>query len=188
MWWCKLADMTRLPTLSTPSRPTRRLLLAASLAAITWGLSACGFALRQAPQMPFETIALVGFNSTSPMAGELAQALEASGVRVVEPPIAKPETHVILQALQDSRDQIVVSSTAYGQVREMGLRTRFTFRVLNAAGQELLPDTELGLSRELTYNEQDALAKDKEATELHSDMQTDIVMQTLRRLAAVRMR
>jgi len=177
--------MTRLPPFSLP---TRRLVLAASLATFTLGLSACGFALRQAPQMPFETVTLVGFNSTSPMAGELAKALESSGVRVVEPPVAKPESHVILQALQDSRDQIVVSSTAYGQVREMSLRTRFTFRVLNAAGDELLPETELGLSRELTYNEQDALAKEKESTELHSDMQTDIVMQALRRLAAVRMR
>lgn len=179
--------MTRSIPLSPAFILSRRLWLTISLSALTVGLSACGFALREAPKMPFETVTLVGFSSTSPLAGELAQALEASGVRVVEPPVGKPEAHIIVEAQQDSRDQIVVSSTAYSQVREMGLRTRFTFRVLSAAGDELMPETEVGLSRELTYNEQDALAKDKEATQLHSGMQTDIVMQTLRRLAAVRM-
>lgn len=173
--------------------PARRRLLShlwsgALAASLVLGLSACGFALRQPPKMPFATISLSNFNSTSPLAGELAQALEASGVDVVEPPVADITRHVILEALVDGRDQLVVSSTSSAQVRELGLRTRFTFRLLKADGSVLIPATELSLSRELTYNEQDALAKDSESAALHRAMQTDIVSQTLRRLAAAPVR
>ena len=170
----------------TPAR--RRLLLASLALTLVAGLSACGFALRQPPKMPFATISLSNFNSTSPLAGELAQALEASGVDVVEPPAADISRHVILEAIADNRDQIVVSSTASAQVRELGLRTRFSFRLLKGDGSVLIPTTELSLSRELTYNEQDALAKESESAALHRAMQTDIVLQTLRRLAAAPMR
>ena len=46
--------------------------------------------------------------------------------------------------------------------------------------------TELLLSRDLTYNEADALAKQDETAALHKAMQSDIVQQVMRRLAAVR--
>lgn len=169
--------------------PARRRLLSATLAlTLLAGLSACGFALRQPPKMPFATISLSNFNSTSPLAGELAQALEASGVDVVEPPVADISRHVILESLVDGRDQIVVSSTSSAQVRELSLRTRFSFRLLKADGSVLIPATELVLTRELTYNEQDALAKENESAALHRAMQTDLVLQTLRRLAAAPVR
>ena len=90
---------------------TSTLLLASSLAG-------CGFALRQSQPMPFRTIALNGFASNSPMAVELARALEAQGVAVVEssaqavaragdlPAGAAPLSgHVILEAQADQRDQ-----------------------------------------------------------------------------------
>jgi LPS-assembly lipoprotein len=160
----------------------------ALVAACTLLLSACGFALRQPPVMPFRTMTLSKFSANSPLASELARALEASGVDVIEPPVADPKYHVILEATTDSRDQVVATSTSSGQVRELNLRTRFGFRLLRADGSVLLPATELSLTRELTYNEQDALSKDNESTALHRDMQTDIVSQALRRLAAVQMR
>ena len=41
------------------------------------------------------------------------------------------------------------------------------------------------LARDLTYNETDALAKQQEADFLYRAMQTDLVDQVMRRLAAV---
>jgi LPS-assembly lipoprotein len=79
----------------------------------------------------------------------------------------------------------VASTTAFGQVRDLSLRTRFKFRLLRADGSILRPDTELVLSRDLTYNEKDALAKQDESDALHRAMQTDIVEQVMRRLSAV---
>jgi LPS-assembly lipoprotein len=57
--------------------------------------------------------------------------------------------------------------------------------VRNAAGRELIPTTEILLSRDMNYSESLALAKEQEEQLLYRAMQTDIVAQVMRRLAAV---
>ena len=188
----------------------RRALLTSSLSLLASAtalaaLGGCGFQLRAEPTMAFRTVTLAGFASSSPMATELARALEASGVDVVETtaqaaamaaadpalrtsggqpsPVAR---HVILEAQLDSRDQIAAGTTAYGQVRDLSLRNRLIFRLLRADGSVIVPPTEVALARDLTYNEKDALAKQNESEALHRAMQTDLVAQVMRRLAAVR--
>jgi LPS-assembly lipoprotein len=174
----------------------RRLATSALLCLAALTLGGCGFALRQPQHLPFRSVTLSGFVSNSPLATELARALEASGVEVLETTaqaaaaasasgLANLDSHIILEARQDSRDQVVASTTAFGQVRDLSLRTRFKFRLLRADGSILRPDTELVLSRDLTYNEKDALAKQDESDALHRAMQTDIVEQVMRRLSAV---
>ena len=79
----------------------------------------------------------------------------------------------------------LVASTAAGQVREVQLRSRFNFRLTNVAGRELLAPREILLSRDMSYSETIALAKEQEETALYRAMQTDIVTQVMRRLAAV---
>jgi LPS-assembly lipoprotein len=101
---------------------------------------------------------------------------------VVETPA---QAQVVLEALADARERSVVASTAAGQVRELQLRTRLQFRVRNAAGRELIPTTEILLSRDMNYSESLALAKEQEEQLLYRAMQTDIVAQVMRRLAAV---
>jgi len=80
----------------------------------------------------------------------------------------------------------VVGSTAAGQVREFQLRTRFRFRLSTPAGKVLIEDSEILLQRDISYSETLALSKADEEAALYRDMQTDIVQQLLRRLAAVR--
>ena len=158
-------------------------------------LGACGFQLRAAPAMSFKTIQLTGFASNSPLAAELARAIEASGADVVDSTLEAtqaassatvPATHLVLEALRDSRDEAVASTTAYGQVRDMLARTHLRYRILRGDGSELVPPTSLELANTLTFNEKDALAKADEYDALHRAMQTDIVNQVIRRLAAIR--
>lgn len=158
-------------------------------------LGACGFQLRTAPAMSFKTIQLTGFASNSPLAAELARAIEASGADVVDSTLEAtqaassatvPATHLVLEALRDSRDEAVASTTAYGQVRDMLARTHLRYRILRGDGSELVPPTSLELANTLTFNEKDALAKADEYDALHRAMQTDIVNQVIRRLAAIR--
>ena len=131
--------------------------------------------------MPFRTIALTGFGTRSPLVDELRRAL--GGVAGVA---ASPaEAQVVLHALQDQRERSVVATTAAGQVRELQLRVRFTFRVTAANGRELLPAQELLQSRDMSFNETNVLAKEQEEAQLYRAMQTDIVQQVLRRLSAI---
>jgi LPS-assembly lipoprotein len=72
-------------------------------------------------------------------------------------------------------------------VREFQLRIRLKFRVRGAQGQELVVPTELVQQRDISFNESAVLAKEAEEVLLYRDMQSDIVQQLLRRLAAVRL-
>jgi LPS-assembly lipoprotein len=158
----------------------RRLLLLSGLGAV---LSGCGFQLRRAPELRFKTLQLSGFKQHSPLAQELRRSISASTTtQLVE---AASQAEVVLEALADVRDKGVVASTSTGQVRELQLRSRFNFRLRTPGGKELIAPTEIALSREMTYNERDALAKELEEEALYSAMQRDIATQVLRRLAAV---
>jgi LPS-assembly lipoprotein len=162
--------------------PSRRALLMLGVpAAMT--LVGCGFELRRAPEMRFQRVHLAGFDTKSPLAQELRQSIDASpGTRVVD---GVAEAQVVLEALSDVRDRSVVAYTATGLVREVQLRARLNFRLRTAGGKELIAPTEILQVRELTYNEGIALAKQYEEAFQFKAMQSDIVAQVIRRLAAV---
>jgi LPS-assembly lipoprotein len=146
-------------------------------------LGGCGFALRRAPELNFRTVQLLGFKAHSALAEALRLQINASeSTRVVEAPTP---AEVLLEALADVRDKGVVASTATGQVREIQLRATLSFRLRTPAGKVLIPTTDIALSRDMSYSESLALAKEQEEALLHRAMQNDIVAQVMRRLAAV---
>ncbi len=158
----------------------RRLLLGAAVT-----LPGCGFTLKRAPELSFRSIQLTGFAPRSPLAAELRTNLEASPTtRLVE---TASEAQVVLQAISEAREKVVVAQTAANQIREFELRLRFNFRVRSGAGKDLIPDSEILQRRSLTYTESAALAKEQEEAFLYRAMQSDIVSQVLRRLASVRL-
>ena len=167
----------------TPVTRRRTFLLAAAMPTSLAALAGCGFALRRAPELRFKTIQLIGFKPRSPFAEELRMNIDASKTtRVVE---SAAQAEVVLEAIDDVREKSVVASTAVGQVTEFSLRGRFKFRVRGAGGKELIPPTELALSRDLTYTESAALGKEQEEAFLYRAMQSDIVAQVMRRLASI---
>lgn len=158
--------------------PARRAWLAGGAAALL--ASGCGFALQQPPVLPFRSIAFTGFATRSPLAAELKSRLGAT--RLVDIPA---QAEVVLHAGTDKRERSVVATTAAGQVREVQLRVRLNFRVATPSGKVLLPASELLLTRDMSYNETAALAKEQEEAELYRAMEVDIAQQVLRRLAAL---
>ncbi|NRT54665.1 LPS assembly lipoprotein LptE [Sphaerotilus uruguayifluvii] len=161
-----------------PSR--RRLLGAAALAAM---LAGCGFQLRRPPELAWKRVFLSGFAEDSTLADELRRQLRASpGVTVAETPA---EADLIVESLQDASEQVVAATTANSQISEMTLRARLRFRVRTPAGRDLIAPTELVQSRDMSYSESSALAKQHEAALLFRSMHADLAMQVLRRLAAL---
>ncbi len=92
---------------------------------------------------------------------------------------------VILDFQQEAREKQIVAYNSAGQVREYQLRLRFKFRLRTPNGNELISSTEIVQQRDISFNESAALSKEAEEQLLYRDMQSDIVQQTLRRLAAV---
>lgn len=159
----------------------RRSLIALPAAALLGG---CGFELRRAPELRFRSIQLIGFRPHSPLAEELVASINASQTTLVVETAAQAQ--VVLEALSDVREKSVVASTAAGQVRELQLRARLVFRLRTPAGKELIPATEISLKRDMSFTESAALAKELEEALLQRAMQSDIVAQVMRRLAAVK--
>jgi|SRR5580765_7998070 len=159
---------------------TRRRLL---VAAAAFPLAGCGFELRRAPELKFRTIQLANFKPRSPLADELRMNINASTTTLVVAGLAQAQ--VVLEALDDAREKVVVASNSVGQVTEFQLRERFAFRLRSVNGRELIPRTEILQNRDLSYTESAALAKEQEETALFRAMQSDIVSQVMRRLASV---
>lgn len=169
------------------SLPRRRVLWLVAAGLTSAGLAGCGFALRKAPTIAFQTIRLQGNEGTA-VARELREALQANGLQVLTStttPTTQP-AQVVLTVVTDQRERAVVGQTAAGQVRELQLRTRFVFRLRTANEKTLIDDTELLLERDISFTETAVLSKDAEEAMLYRDMQGDIVQQVLRRLAAVK--
>lgn len=149
-------------------------LLAAAL------LSGCGFRLRGAAELPFETIYVP--NATAGVALDLKRNLQVgTRARVVDEP---KDAQAILQFTQETREKEILSLTGGGRVREFQLRYRVGFRVHDGKGGEFVPQSTIQLSRDVTYNDAAVLAKEAEEQLLYRDMQTDMVQQIMRRLAA----
>ena len=164
------------------SEPTRRQAALAALAGLSvLTLAGCGFQLRQPPRLGFGSIALQGFAPRSPLAEELKRQLQQQ-VRVLDNPA---QAALVLHALEDRRDRSVVASTSAALVRDLQLRVLLRFRVSTPGGRELVPRAELLAKRELSYSETAALAKESEESDLFREMQSDVVAQVMRRLAAV---
>jgi LPS-assembly lipoprotein len=162
---------------------TRRAILGATTLLTTGALAACGFELRRAPELRFRAIQLSGFKPRSPLLDELRTSINASTTtHVVEGPA---QAQVVLEAIDDIRQKVVVASGAVGQVTEFQLRERFSFRLKSVAGRELIPKIDIVQNRDLSYTESAALGKEQEEAFLYRAMQSDIVAQVMRRLASV---
>ena len=168
--------------LMPPLPMNRRSLLTALLAGA--GLSACGFKLRANQTMAFNTIAVTPERGVG-VAADMARYFSAS-LKPVAPGKSEAAPEVILDIVRELREKTVVGVNASGQVREYQLRLAVTFKLRTPSGQELIAPTEIEQRRDISFNESAVLAKENEEVLLYRDMQTDIVQQLLRRLAAVK--
>jgi LPS-assembly lipoprotein len=149
-------------------------------------LSACGFQLRGSngqSTLPFKTV-YVGFPENSPVGNELRRYIRATGeTSVVNDPKA---AQAVLELLSESREKAILTLNSQGRVREYSLLYKLRFRVKDAKEKELMPPTEIVLKRDITFNESQVMAKEKEEEMLYRDMQSDLVQQILRRLTALK--
>ena len=162
----------------------RRHLLLGCAAALT--LAGCGFELRGAPDLAFRSL-YVNAGDASPIGNELKRNLRSLGaLTLVEDSTQLSGAEAVLDFLSETREKTVVGVNTSGQVREFQLRSRLQFRLRTPQGKELIAPTELLLQRDISFNESAVLAKEAEEGLIYRDMQSDIVQQLLRRLAAVK--
>jgi len=154
--------------------------------ALVAGLAGCGFELRKPPSYAF-SILYSSIPIVSPFGVKLKRSLESSGqVEVINDPRQIERAQVIFDQLFELREKVVVGRTSTGAIREFQLRLRYRFRLRSKSGIELIPDTEILLTRDINFNETGALSKESEEALLYRDMENDLVQQIQRRLASIR--
>jgi LPS-assembly lipoprotein len=104
-------------------------------------------------------------------------------VKVVDDPKV---AQAVMQFTEETRQKEILSLTGTGRVREFQLRYRVGFRVHDGKGAEYVPQSLIVLTRDVTFNDTEILAKEQEEALLFRDMQTDMVQQIIRRLAAAK--
>jgi len=162
-------------------RPLR--LCAAALVAVAIGLGGCGFQLRGSAQLPFSSV-YVQIPDYSALGHELKRALRVSNARLADTPAAAETTLIIMSEI---REKEILSLGGQGRVREYQLRYRLGYQLTDAKARVITSPTEILIKRDISFNDNEALAKEAEEALLYRDMQTDAVQQLLRRLQATKL-
>lgn len=145
-------------------------------------LAACGFHLRGSADLPFETLYVP--SATGGIALDLKRQIQSgTGTRVVDDPKG---AEALLRFSEETRAKEILALNAAGRVREYRLIYRVGFSVADSKGSEFVPPSTVTLTRDVTYDDAVALAKETEEQLLFRDMQSDMVQQIVRRLAAAR--
>ena len=156
-------------------------LLAAGLASAVLLLAGCGFQLRGSAELPYETL-FVDLPDSNPLGAELKRTLRAgTKTRIVA---RREEAEAVLMPLRELRGKTILSLSSSGRVREFRLRYNFDFRVADRQGRDLIAPVLLLIERDFPFNDNQVLAKETEEALIYRDMQSDMVQQILRRIAA----
>ena len=154
----------------------------ALLVALALAVASCGFHLRGTAELPFRSLYVPGANTGIGL--DLKRNIQAgTGAKVVDTPAT---ADAVLEFTQEAREKEILSLTSTGRVREFQLRYRVGFRVHDGKGANYVPPSVVQLTRDVTYNDAEILAKEAEEQLLFRDMQADMVQQIMRRLAAAK--
>ena len=148
---------------------------------LTLALSACGFQLRGAADLAFNSLYIQG--SKLSISRDLARILKTNGVRVVE---KSEDAELLLELLSESNQKRILSLSGGGLVREFELIYLLNFRVREASSPTWGPVQTLRGRRDFSYSDTALLGKAEEEARLNADMRNDAIRELLRRLTAIK--
>ena len=147
-------------------------------------LSACGFHLRDALQLPPDLgpLRVQAPDPYSPLAESLSKALARAGAT----PAGEGATQVAtLRVLSEKWGNMPLSVDAFGRAQEYTLRYAVFFRLTRADGSILVPQQALELSRDYVSAVSNTIGTESEREILANEMRREMVSSILRRIDAV---
>jgi LPS-assembly lipoprotein len=175
------ATSSQRPCAAPPARGARRTVLAAALPLLAAG---CGFKLRGAADLPFDTF-YASVPSSSEFGGELRRAIRRNGGTIVE---RREDAQARFDLLGESQDRAISALSTSGRPREFVLRLRLGWRLRDTAERDLIPPTEMLLRRTVTVLDNQGVANQDEEALLYRDMRIDAVQQILRQMSTLKAR
>jgi LPS-assembly lipoprotein len=159
----------------------RRAVLGLMATAPVSGLIACGYRLRGMVDLPFKVIAITG-NPSPPMRADLQTAiLTGTDVKVA---INPKDADLILDITNDISGREILAYNSNGQVSAYRLNIRVGFRAYDTSGAEIVPESELYMTRDMDFSSATVLASDAQQQQFLTLMRKDLSVQILRRVSA----
>jgi len=159
----------------------RRTLLGAIAIAPLSGLIACGYRMRGMVDLPFKVIAITG-NPSPPLRNDLQAAiLTGTDVKVA---INPKDADLILDISNEINGREILAYSSNGQISAYRLTIRVTFRAYDLAGADIIPDSEIYITRDMDFSNTTVLATDEQQAQFLTLMRKDLAVQILRRISA----
>lgn len=175
-------------------------------------LSGCGFRMQGETPMPFSSLS-INIAQNSQFGADLRRAIRAASpdTKLIEPRdmivrvgdldesedsedkatidrIKAAKVRKLAQARLEQTNEFrgtrIVSINAQGKPEEYELSLSFSFRLVTAKDQVILPNTTLYAIRSMPFDDRVVQAKEGEAATLFKDMQRSLVSRILRRITA----
>jgi LPS-assembly lipoprotein len=159
----------------------RRTLLGLIATAPISGLIACGYRMRGMVDLPFKVIAIVG-NPSPPLRADLQTSiLTGTNVKVA---INPKDADLILDVSNEINGREILAYNSNGQISAYRLTIRVTFRAYDITGGEIIPESEIYMTRDLDFSNTTVLATDVQQQQFLGLMRKDLAVQILRRISA----
>jgi len=144
-------------------------------------LIACGFHLRGAADVPFNSIYIQG--STIVISKALKKNLTLNSVKVLD---SAETAELLLEIVGEESEKRILSLAGTGKVNEFELYYRVHYRT-KLAGDALWSQVQtVEARRDYSYDDSQLLAKQGEEKRLNEDMQSSVVNSLVRRLSALK--
>jgi len=145
------------------------------------GLMACGYRLRGMVDLPFKVIAITG-NPSPPLRADLQTAiLTGTDAKVA---INPKDADLILEITNDINGREILAYNSTGQISAYRLNIRVGFRAFDLAGAEIVPESEIYMTRDMDFSVSTVLATDAQIQQFLTLMRKDLAVQILRRVSA----
>ena len=159
----------------------RRTLLGLIITAPLSGLIACGYRMRGMVDLPFKVIAITG-NLSPPLRADLQIAiLTGTDVKVA---INPKDADLILEVTNEINGREILAYNSNGQVSAYRLTIRAMFRVYDVAGGDIVPESEIYMTRDMDFSNTTVLATDVQQQQFLTLMRKDLAVQILRRISS----
>ena len=161
--------------------PLRRAILGLVAIAPLGGLLSCGYRLRGMVDLPFKAIAITG-NPSPPLRADIQTSiLQGTDAKVA---INPKDADLILEITNDLNGREILAYNAAGQISAYRLNIRVGFRAYDTSGAEIIPDSEIYMTRDMDFSNTTVLATDVQQQQFLSLMRKDLAVQILRRVSA----
>ena len=161
--------------------PIRRALLGFITAAPLSGLIACGYRMRGMVDVPYKAIAITG-NPSPPLRADLQTAiLTGTDVKVA---INPKDADLILEVNNEINGREILAYNSNGQISAYRLTIRVSFRAYDITGADVVPESEIYITRDMDFSNSTVLATDAQQAQFITIMRKDLAVQILRRISA----